>query len=42
MVKRVPGKPNELIVDVTGMGDSGTISGTVEGAASGQILMGKL
>ncbi|MDE1177997.1 MAG: alpha-L-fucosidase [Edaphobacter sp.] len=42
MLKRVPGKPNELIVDVTGMGDSGTISGTVEGAATGQILMGKL
>lgn len=42
MLKRVPGKPNELIVDVTGMGDSGTISGTVEGAASGRILMGKL
>ncbi|WP_263380104.1 alpha-L-fucosidase [Granulicella paludicola] len=42
MLKKVPGKPNELILDVTGMGDSGTISGTVEGAASGQILLGKL
>jgi alpha-L-fucosidase len=42
MVKRVPGKVNELIIDVTGMGDSGTISGHVEGAASGQILLGKL
>lgn len=42
MLKQVPGKPNELIVDVTGMGDTGTISGIVEGAASGQILLGKL
>jgi len=42
MLKHVPGKPNELILDVTGMGDSGTISATVEGAPAGQILLGKL
>ncbi|RRA49542.1 hypothetical protein [Acidipila sp. EB88] len=42
MLKKVPGKPNELILDVTGMGDTGTISGTVQGAASGQILLGKV
>jgi alpha-L-fucosidase len=42
MLKKVPGKPNELILDVTGMGDSGTISGVVVGAASGQILLGKV
>jgi alpha-L-fucosidase len=42
MLKQVPGKPNELILDVTGMGDSGTITGHVEGAPRGQILLGKL
>ena len=42
MLKKVPGRPNELILDVTGMGDSGTISGVVEGAARGQMLFGKL
>jgi alpha-L-fucosidase len=42
LLKHVPGKPNELILDVTGLGDTGSISGAVVGAASGQILFGKL
>lgn len=42
MLKHVPGKPNELILDVTGMGDSGTLTATIQGAPTGQVLLGKL
>jgi alpha-L-fucosidase len=42
LLKIVSGKPNELILDITGLGDTGTISGIVLGAASGQILLGKM
>jgi alpha-L-fucosidase len=42
MLKHVPGHPEELIIDVTGMGDTGTISGTVVGAKHGQALLQKM
>jgi alpha-L-fucosidase len=42
LLKRVPGHPEELILDVTGLGDTGTISGRVVGSSSGQALLGKL
>jgi alpha-L-fucosidase len=42
MLKQVPGHPDELIIDVTGMGDTGTISGTVIGAVHGQALLQKM
>lgn len=43
LVKRVPGKPDELVLDITGLAESsGEISGTVDGASSGQILLQKI
>ncbi|MFT4111227.1 alpha-L-fucosidase [Silvibacterium sp.] len=42
LLKHVPVHPDELVIDVTGLGDTGTISGTVVGATHGQALLQKL
>jgi alpha-L-fucosidase len=42
LVKRVPGKVDELILDITGMAETVRLDGEVEGAGSGQILLQKL
>ena len=42
LVKTVKGRPNELILDITGVAETVQISGRVNGAASGQILLQKL
>jgi alpha-L-fucosidase len=41
-IKPVPGKPNELILDITGVAETVSLSGEIEGAASGEILLQKL
>lgn len=41
-VRPVKGKSNELILDITGVAETVQLSGRVEGAASGQILLQKL
>ena len=41
-IKAVKGKANELILDITGVAETVQISGQVEGAASGDILLQKL
>ena len=41
-VKPVSGKSNELILDITGVAETVQVSGRVEGAASGDILLQKL
>ncbi|WP_371183315.1 alpha-L-fucosidase [Xanthomonas sacchari] len=42
MLKHVPQHADELIINVTGMGDTGTISGKVSGASRGQALLQKM
>lgn len=42
LVKRVHGKVDELILDITGMAETVRLDGEVEGAGSGQILLQKL
>jgi alpha-L-fucosidase len=42
LVKPVRGKPNELILDITGVAETVQLSGEVTGAANGQILLQKL
>ncbi len=42
LLKHVPGHPEELILDVTGLGDTGTIAGNVAGATHGQALLQKM
>ncbi|MEO6909838.1 MAG: alpha-L-fucosidase [Edaphobacter sp.] len=42
LLKRVPGKPDELILDITGVAETVEVSGHVEGASEGQILLQKL
>jgi alpha-L-fucosidase len=41
-IKRVPSKPDELILDITGVAETVRVSGKIEGAASGEILLQKL
>ena len=41
-VKPVSGKSNELILDITGVAETVQVSGKVEGAAIGDILLQKL
>jgi alpha-L-fucosidase len=41
-IKAVKGKANELILDITGVAETVQISGQVEGAANGDILLQKL
>jgi hypothetical protein len=41
-VKAVRGKSNELILDITGVAETVQVSGKVEGASSGDILLQKL
>jgi len=41
-IKAVKGKANELILDITGVAETVQLSGQVEGAASGDILLQKL
>jgi alpha-L-fucosidase len=41
-IKPVNGKVNELILDITGVSETVHVSGQVEGAASGDILLQKL
>jgi len=41
-IKRVPGKSDELILDITGVAETVRVSGQVEGSASGEILLQKL
>jgi alpha-L-fucosidase len=42
LIKPVRGKTDELIIDITGMGESIRLEGRVEGASSGDILLQKL
>jgi alpha-L-fucosidase len=42
LIKSVPGKPNELILDITGVAETVQVSGQVEGASAGQVLLQKL
>lgn len=42
MVKLIKDRPDELILDVTGVAETVQISGRVEGAISGQILLQRL
>jgi alpha-L-fucosidase len=42
LIKSVPGKSNELILDITGVAETVQVSGQVEGASTGQILLQKL
>jgi alpha-L-fucosidase len=42
LIKRVNGRTDELILDITGVAETIQISGQVEGAASGDILLQKL
>jgi alpha-L-fucosidase len=42
LVKRVNGKVDELILDITGVAETVHIEGQVEGAGDGQILLQKL
>jgi alpha-L-fucosidase len=42
LIKSVPGKPNELILDITGVDETVQVTGRVEGASTGQILLQKL
>jgi alpha-L-fucosidase len=39
LVKHVTGKPDQLILDITGVGETVRIDGQVEGASSGEILL---
>ena len=41
-IKAVEGKPDELILDITGVAETVQVSGQVDGAASGDILLQKL
>lgn len=42
LIKSVPGKPNEIILDITGIAETVQVSGQVEGASAGQVLLQKL
>ena len=42
LIKPVRGKADEVLIDITGMGESIRLEGRVDGAGSGQILMQKL
>jgi alpha-L-fucosidase len=42
LVKTVRGRPDELILDITGVAETVLISGQVVGASTGQILLQKL
>lgn len=42
LVKPVPGKPDELILDITGLASPITVTGYVEGAPNGEILLQKI
>ena len=42
LVKSVTGKPDELILDITGVAETVHIDGQVEGASSGEILLQEL
>jgi alpha-L-fucosidase len=42
LVKPVNGKTNELILDITGVDETIQVSGQVEGAPNGDILLQKL
>lgn len=42
LVKSVTGKPDELILDITGVAETVHIDGQVEGATSGEILLQEL
>ncbi len=42
LLKPVPGKPNELLLDITGVGETIQITGKIEGAPTGQVLLQKL
>ncbi len=41
-IKPVAGKPDELILDITGVAETVRVSGQIVGAASGEILLQKL
>jgi alpha-L-fucosidase len=41
-VKRANGKVDELILDITGVAETVRVSGQIEGASSGDILLQKL
>jgi hypothetical protein len=41
-VKPVTGKPDELILDITGVAETVHINGQVEGASNGEILLQQL
>jgi alpha-L-fucosidase len=42
LIKAITGKANELILDITGVAETVQVSGQVDGAASGDILLQKL
>ncbi len=42
LLKHLPGTPDELLLDITGVDEVVQLSGTVQGAASGEILLQKL
>jgi hypothetical protein len=42
LVKPVTGKKDELILDITGVAETVRVSGQVEGASIGEILLQKL
>lgn len=42
LVKHVPGAVDELILDITAVGETVHLSGTVKGAASGEVTLQKL
>jgi len=39
LVKHVTGKPDQLILDITGVAETVRVDGQVEGASSGEILL---
>jgi alpha-L-fucosidase len=41
-IRPVPGKSDELILDITGVAETVQVSGFIEGASSGEILLQKL
>ena len=42
LLKTVPNKPDELILDITGVNETIQLTGQIEGPATGQILLQKL
>ncbi len=42
LLKPVPGKPDQLLLDITGIGETIQLTGKTEGAPAGQVLLQKL